>query len=87
MAGAEWLLAQNPEIGFPIAEGSAVWFLPMSPIEGAQSPKPTGQLLKGGNRGQKLALHHTGIREARIVVALLPSAKTTPAKVFPLSGW
>ncbi len=36
VAGAEWLLAQNPEIGFPIAEGSSVWFLPMAPIEGVQ---------------------------------------------------
>lgn len=36
VAGAEWLLAQNPEIGFPIAEDSRVWFLPMAPIEGAQ---------------------------------------------------
>ena len=36
VAGAEWLLAQNPEIGFPIAEDSAVWLLPMAPIEGAQ---------------------------------------------------
>jgi hypothetical protein len=36
VAGAEWLLAQNPEIGFPIAEGSSVWFLPMAPVEGAQ---------------------------------------------------
>jgi len=36
VAGAEWLLAQNPEIGFPIAEGSAVWLLPMAPIAGEQ---------------------------------------------------
>lgn len=36
VAGAEWLLAQNPELGFPIAEGSRVWLLPMAPIEGAQ---------------------------------------------------
>ena len=36
VAGAEWLLAQNPEIGFPIAEGSRVWFLPMAPVEDAQ---------------------------------------------------
>jgi hypothetical protein len=36
VAGAEWLLAQNPEIGFPIAEGSTVWLVPMAPIEGEQ---------------------------------------------------
>lgn len=36
VAVAEWLLAQNPDIGFPIAKGSAVWFLPMAPIEEAQ---------------------------------------------------
>ncbi len=33
VAGAEWLLAQNPEIGFPIAENSAVWFLPMARLK------------------------------------------------------
>ncbi len=36
VAGAEWLLAQNPEIGFRTAPDSAVWFLPMTPIEGTQ---------------------------------------------------
>lgn len=36
VAGAEWLLAQNPAIGFPIAEGSAVWFLPMAPMGDTQ---------------------------------------------------
>ena len=36
VAAAEWLLARNPEIGSPADRGSAVWFLPMAPIEDAQ---------------------------------------------------
>ncbi len=36
VAGAEWLLAQNPEIGFRIAPDSAVWFLPMAPVGDTQ---------------------------------------------------
>lgn len=36
VAGAEWLLSRNPEIGFRTDEGSAVWFLPMAPIGGEQ---------------------------------------------------
>ena len=34
--GADWLLAQNPEIGLPTNEGSAVWVLPMAPVDDEQ---------------------------------------------------
>jgi hypothetical protein len=33
---AEFLLVRDPEIGSQIEPGSAIWVLPMAPIEGAQ---------------------------------------------------
>lgn len=33
---AEFLLARDSEIGFQIIAGSAVWFLPMAPIDDVQ---------------------------------------------------
>lgn len=37
VASAEWLLAYDPEIGFPVRPGSAVWSLPLPLIEGKQA--------------------------------------------------
>ncbi len=34
---AEWLLAHEPDIGFPIRENSPVWSLPLPLIEGRQA--------------------------------------------------
>jgi hypothetical protein len=34
---AEWLLARDPEIGFPIRHDSPVWSLPLPLIEGKQT--------------------------------------------------
>jgi hypothetical protein len=33
---AEFLLVRDPEIGFQLAPGSSVWFLPMAPIDDKQ---------------------------------------------------
>ena len=33
---AAWILARDPEIGFPVREGSPVWTLPMPLIKGDQ---------------------------------------------------
>lgn len=33
---AEWVLAYDPSIGFPIKEGSSVWLLPMQPLKERQ---------------------------------------------------
>ena len=36
VAAAEWLLALDAELGFPVRPGSAVWTLPMPPVDGEQ---------------------------------------------------
>jgi hypothetical protein len=36
VAAAEWILAYDPSIGFPVKEGSPVWLLPMQPLKGRQ---------------------------------------------------
>lgn len=36
LAAAEWFLAFDPSIGFPIKEGSSVWLLPMQPLKDRQ---------------------------------------------------
>ena len=36
VAGAEWALACDAELGLRLAPDSAVWFLPMAPIGGRQ---------------------------------------------------
>ena len=36
VAGAEWLLARDPESGTRTDEGSVVWILPMAPIRDEQ---------------------------------------------------
>ncbi len=36
IASAEWVLAQDPLIGFPAQKGSSVWLLPMQPLEDRQ---------------------------------------------------
>jgi hypothetical protein len=36
LAAAEWVLADDPSIGFPVTEGSPVWLLPMQPLKGQQ---------------------------------------------------
>lgn len=36
LAAAEWVLAFDPLIGFPVNEGSAVWLLPMQPLKNRQ---------------------------------------------------
>jgi len=36
IAAAEWVLAYDPSIGFPVKEGSTVWLLPMQPIQNQQ---------------------------------------------------
>jgi hypothetical protein len=33
IAAAEWVLAYDPSIGFPVKKGSPVWLLPMQPIK------------------------------------------------------
>jgi hypothetical protein len=36
VAAAEWVLAYDPSIGFPVKEGTPVWLLPMQPLKGRQ---------------------------------------------------
>ena len=36
LAAAEWVLAFDPTIGFPVKEGSTVWLLPMQPVKDQQ---------------------------------------------------
>jgi hypothetical protein len=36
LAAAEWVLAHDPSIGFPVQEGSSVWLLPMQPLKDRQ---------------------------------------------------
>jgi hypothetical protein len=36
LAAAEWVLAFDPSIGFPVKEGSSVWLLPMQPLKDRQ---------------------------------------------------
>lgn len=36
LAAAEWVLAYDPSIGFPVKEDSAVWLLPMQPLKDRQ---------------------------------------------------
>lgn len=36
LAAAEWVLAHDPSIGFPVKEGSPVWLLPMQPVKDQQ---------------------------------------------------
>jgi hypothetical protein len=36
VAAAEWVLAYDPSIGFPLREHSPVWLLPMQPINDRQ---------------------------------------------------
>ena len=36
LAAAEWVLAYDPSIGFPLKEGSSVWLLPMQPLKDRQ---------------------------------------------------
>ena len=36
LAAAEWVLAYDPLIGFPVKEGSVVWLLPMQPLKDRQ---------------------------------------------------
>jgi hypothetical protein len=36
IAAAEWVLACDPSIGFPVKEGATVWLLPMQPVHDQQ---------------------------------------------------